>query len=167
MKKKIVSGMVIGSVALLAAMGLAFLWWCPQSESAIKAMGSHWAFKRQIVWNALGVAVCCGVAALGWKRLLKVGRDDGFDSLHPGKGGAHKDVPERRDARQARTIFRRSCANILPAAAVCGVQDGSVVRIRRTVFWQSITYLGGYPPKNVIDLLVRRQVLWYNIRYEN
>ena len=72
MKKKIVSGMVIGSVALLAAMGLAFLWWCPHLESAIRAMGPHWAFKRQMVWNVIGVAVCCGVAALGWKRLLKV-----------------------------------------------------------------------------------------------
>lgn len=72
MEKKIGSWMIIGSVALLAAMGLAFLWWCPQPETIIvKVIGSHWAFKRQMTWNAMGIAACCCAVAIGWKRILK------------------------------------------------------------------------------------------------
>ncbi len=72
MKKKIGSTVILGSVAALAAMGLAFLLWCPQPDSVIKMIGPHWAFKRQMAWNVIGVAACCGVVAIGWKRLLKV-----------------------------------------------------------------------------------------------
>ena len=71
MKKKIVAGMIIGSVAALAVVGLVFLWWCPQPQDAVKALGDHWAFGRQLVWNAVGVTACCGMLLLEWNRLLK------------------------------------------------------------------------------------------------
>lgn len=71
MGKKIVTEMLIGSVAALAAIGLVFLWWCPQSMGGVKALGAHWAFGHQLMWNVFGVAACCGMFLLKWSRLLK------------------------------------------------------------------------------------------------
>lgn len=56
-------------VGVLAAMGLMFLWCCPEWRSG--AFGEHWHFKRQLCWNGIGIAAFCLPLLAGWARWLR------------------------------------------------------------------------------------------------
>lgn len=58
-------------VVMLAAMGLVFLWCCPEWHPEM--LGEHWRFKRQLCWNAMGIAAFCMPMLAGWTpRWLKL-----------------------------------------------------------------------------------------------
>ena len=61
--------MVALPVVMLAAMGLVFLWCCPEWHPEMP--GEHWRFKRQLCWNAMGIAAFCMPLLAGWTRWLK------------------------------------------------------------------------------------------------
>ena len=58
-------------VSALAAMGLVFLWCCPEVKWQTAMLGAHHAFWRQLVWNAAGIAAFCALVKVGWRRVLK------------------------------------------------------------------------------------------------
>jgi len=68
--KKTVLCVLVSSVALLAAMGLVFLWCCPEWHSGM--LGEHWRFKRQLCWNAIGMVGFCIPLLAGWARWLRL-----------------------------------------------------------------------------------------------
>lgn len=61
--------MVALPVGLLAVMGLAFLWCCPEWHPGM--FGEHWQFKRQLCWNAIGIVAFCMPLLAGWTRWLR------------------------------------------------------------------------------------------------
>ena len=63
--------MLLVAIAGLAVMGLVFCWLCPDMSHDVGASASRWYFKRQVVWNAVGIAAFYAAAAIGWKRWLK------------------------------------------------------------------------------------------------
>lgn len=70
MEKKQCNSIVVVLViatAALAAMGCWFCWHCPA-----RCLWPHDLFWKQVVANGLGLAVFATVAALGWRRCLKV-----------------------------------------------------------------------------------------------
>ena len=64
----IVVWVILGTTALLAAMGCWFCWHCP---SKIYPPEAHALFWRQLAWNGVGLAVFAAAWLAGWKRLLK------------------------------------------------------------------------------------------------
>ena len=46
---------VVCALAALAAMGLAFMWWCPDAGFLTELRGAHWAFRRQVLWMGSGL----------------------------------------------------------------------------------------------------------------
>ena len=69
--KKTVLCVLASSAALLAAMGLAFLWCCPEVKWQAAMLGAHRAFWRQLCWNAVGIAAFCTMLRFGWRRTLR------------------------------------------------------------------------------------------------
>ena len=61
--------MVAMPVGLLAMMGLVFLWCCPEWHP--RMLGEHLRFKRQFLYNALGMVAFCVPLLAGWSRWLK------------------------------------------------------------------------------------------------
>ena len=72
MKDKVTRiAMVALPVVVLAAMGLLFLWRCPEYHSGM--LGGHWYVKHQLCWNVMGVvAFCMPLLAGWWTRWLKL-----------------------------------------------------------------------------------------------
>ena len=62
---------LLGAVAGLAVMGLVFCWLCPDMSHDVGGSASRWYFKRQVVWNIIGIAAFYAAAVIGWKRWLK------------------------------------------------------------------------------------------------
>lgn len=62
---------VVLALAALTAMGLAFMWWCPDTGFLAELHGAHWAFRRQVLW--LGIGLSCFILAVmvEWRRWLK------------------------------------------------------------------------------------------------
>ena len=69
--KKAMDALPMASVALLAAMGLVFLWRCPDIPCLARQVGAHCHFKHQLAWNVVGSAAFVGALKLGWSRWLK------------------------------------------------------------------------------------------------
>lgn len=71
--KKIQVGLLIGSAAVLAVMGLAFgeafCGACPWNAS-MYGSGSHGLFTRMALWNGVGLVLGYGAYRLGWRRWL-------------------------------------------------------------------------------------------------
>ena len=67
-KNKMVTGILLAGIAILAAMGCWFCWHCP---SRIYPPEAHGLFWRQLAWNGVGLAVFAGAWFVGWRRLLK------------------------------------------------------------------------------------------------
>lgn len=63
---------VVLALAALTAMGLAFMWWCPDVTWFSDRMGEHWMFRRQAVWAGMGLTFAILVMMVGWRRWLKV-----------------------------------------------------------------------------------------------
>ena len=77
MNKKMIAGVAIAAVAMLALMGLAFCWLCPDVwVCRAEKLGAHWAFWRQLAWNAVGVlAFVLAFAALATITLEFIDKD--------------------------------------------------------------------------------------------
>ena len=58
-------------LAALTAMGLAFMWWCPDSGCLAELHGAHWMFRRQVLWMGIGLPCFLLAAMVGWRRWLK------------------------------------------------------------------------------------------------
>lgn len=71
--KKVRIGLLIGSAAVLAVMGLAFVAAfcraCPWNAS-MYGSGSHGLFTRMALWNGVGLVLGYGAYRLGWRRWL-------------------------------------------------------------------------------------------------
>ncbi len=62
--------MIASPVAVLAVMGLVFLWHCPEYHSGM--LGGHWYVKHQLCWNVMGVVAFCMPLLAEWSRWLKL-----------------------------------------------------------------------------------------------
>lgn len=72
MNKKMIAGVAIAAVAMLALMGLAFCWLCPDFwVCRAEKLGAHWAFWRQLAWNAVGVLAFVLAWKVGWPWWMK------------------------------------------------------------------------------------------------
>ena len=67
-KNKMVTGILLAGIAILAAMGCWFCWHCPSRIYPPESYGLFW---RQLAWNGVGLAVFAGAWLAGWRRLLK------------------------------------------------------------------------------------------------
>ena len=59
------------AVTALAAMGLAFCWHCSALLCPPENIMEHWHFKRQLLWNIVGIAALGMAAITGWSRWIK------------------------------------------------------------------------------------------------
>ena len=71
MNTRILKWMVLGIAALLAAMGLLFTWKCP-IDCIFGVDSGIFFFKKQLLWNAVGIAACAGAALIPWRKWLKL-----------------------------------------------------------------------------------------------
>lgn len=71
MKKKIEITAIIAATSLLAMLGLVFCWVYPEPYYA-DTLG-HWAFWRQLIWNAIGVSAFVLASRVKWARWEKAG----------------------------------------------------------------------------------------------
>lgn len=71
MNTRIIKWMVLGIAALLAAMGLMFTWKCP-IDCVYGVDSGVFFFKKQLLWNALGIAACVGAALIPWRKWLNL-----------------------------------------------------------------------------------------------
>ena len=62
---------VVCALAALAAMGLAFMWWCPDTGFLAELHGAHWMFRRQVLWMGIGLLFFFLSVMVGWRRWLK------------------------------------------------------------------------------------------------
>ena len=62
---------ILGSIAVLAVMGLVFCWAQSERLHDIGAAAYRCHFNRQIVWNILGLSAFVMAITVGWKRWLK------------------------------------------------------------------------------------------------
>ena len=63
---------VVLAMAALTAMGLTFMWWCPDVKWFSDRMGEHWMFRRQVVWTGIGLSCFMLAVMVEWRRWLKV-----------------------------------------------------------------------------------------------
>jgi len=71
MNTRIIKWMVLGIAALLAAMGLLFTWKCPV-DCIFGVDSGVFFFKKQLLWNVIGIAACAGAALIPWRKWLKL-----------------------------------------------------------------------------------------------
>ena len=71
MNTRIIKWMVLGIAALLAAMGLLFTWKCPV-DCIFGVDSGVLFFKKQLLWNVIGIAACIGAALVPWRKWLKL-----------------------------------------------------------------------------------------------
>ena len=57
--------------AALAVMGLCFAWRCPL-DCVYGENSGVFLFKKQLLWNIIGIAACIGAAMVPWRRWLKL-----------------------------------------------------------------------------------------------
>lgn len=62
---------ILGSIAVLAVMGLVFCWAHSERLHDIGAAACRWHINRQIVWNILGLSSFVMAIIVGWKRWLR------------------------------------------------------------------------------------------------
>ena len=62
---------VVCALAALTAMGLAFMWWCPDVTWFSDRMGEHWMFRRQVLWMGIGLSCFMLAVMVEWRRWLK------------------------------------------------------------------------------------------------
>ncbi len=62
---------VVLPFAALTAMGLAFMWWCPDAGFVAERLGAHWVFWRQALWMGIGLSCFFLAVMVGWRRWLK------------------------------------------------------------------------------------------------
>ena len=62
---------VVLAMAALMAMGLAFMWWCPDVTWFSDRMGEHWMFRRQVLWMGIGLSCFMLAVMVEWRRWLK------------------------------------------------------------------------------------------------
>ena len=67
-RNDIVIWVILGSAAIIAAMGC---WFCRHCPSKIYPPEAHGLFWRQLAWNGVGLAVLATAWLAGWKRLLR------------------------------------------------------------------------------------------------
>ena len=70
MNTRIIKWMVLGIAGLLAAMGLLFTWKCPV-DCIFGVDSGVFFFKKQLLWNVIGIAACIGAALVPWRKWLK------------------------------------------------------------------------------------------------
>ena len=71
MNKNIIKWGLCAIAGILAVMGLFFTWKCP-IDCVYGVDSGVFFFKKQILWNAIGIAVCIGAAFVSWRRWLKL-----------------------------------------------------------------------------------------------
>lgn len=71
MNTRIIKWMVLGIAGLLAAMGLLFTWKCPV-DCIFGVDSGVFFFKKQLLWNVIGIAACAGAALIPWRKWLKL-----------------------------------------------------------------------------------------------
>ena len=59
------------ALTALTAMGLAFMWWCPDVKWFSDRMGEHWMFRRQVLWMGIGLSCFILAVMVEWRRWLK------------------------------------------------------------------------------------------------
>lgn len=126
MQKKL-TGWIGGATALLAVMGLTFLWMCPEWRSA-GAGAEHLHFWRQLFWNMAGGGAMIMAIWIGWRRWLKVapwlfvawiglcGLAFAFLSV----GGRHEWIPLGVCSLNVWTLFPLALSLLLARLAVKG-----------------------------------------------
>ena len=62
---------LIGIAGLLAVMGLFFTWQCP-IDCVYGANSGVFFFKKQLLWNIIGIGACVGAAFVPWRKWLKL-----------------------------------------------------------------------------------------------
>lgn len=68
--KKVQVGLLIGSAAVLAVMGLVFCWVAPANEY-LHGEGSHYFFTHMLGWTGIGLSLAICAYLIGWRRWLK------------------------------------------------------------------------------------------------
>lgn len=70
MNTRIIKWMLLSIVGLLAVMGLMFTWKCP-IDCVYGVDSGVFFFKKQLLWNVIGIAACVGAALVPWRKWLK------------------------------------------------------------------------------------------------
>lgn len=70
MNTRIIKWMLLSIAGLLAAMGLLFTWKCPV-DCIFGVDSGVFFFKKQLLWNVIGIAACIGAALVPWRKWLK------------------------------------------------------------------------------------------------
>ena len=71
MKKEKLKWMLLSIAGLLAVMGLAFTWKCPL-DCVYGVDSGVFVFKKQLLWNVIGIVACVGAALIPWRKWLKL-----------------------------------------------------------------------------------------------
>ena len=71
MNTRIIKWVLLSIAGLLAAMGLMFTWKCPV-DCVYGVDSGVFFFKKQLLWNAVGIAACVGAALIPWRKWLKL-----------------------------------------------------------------------------------------------
>ena len=71
MNTRIIKWTLLSIAGLLAAMGLMFTWKCPV-DCVYGVDSGVFFFKKQLLWNAVGIAACVGAALIPWRKWLKL-----------------------------------------------------------------------------------------------
>ena len=70
MNTRIIKWSLLAIAGLLAAMGLLFTWKCPV-DCIFGVDSGVFFFKKQLLWNVIGIAACIGAALVPWRKWLK------------------------------------------------------------------------------------------------
>ena len=70
MNTRIIKWMLLSIAGLLAVMGLFFTWTCP-IDCVYGVDSGVFFFKKQLLWNVIGIAACAGAALIPWRKWLK------------------------------------------------------------------------------------------------
>lgn len=71
MNTRVIKWMLLSIAGLLAAMGLLFTWKCPV-DCIFGVDSGVFFFKKQLLWNVIGIAACIGAALIPWRKWLKL-----------------------------------------------------------------------------------------------
>ena len=71
MNTRIIKWMLLSIAGVLAVMGLFFTWKCP-IDCVYGVDSGVFFFKKQLLWNVIGIAACVGAALIPWRRWLKL-----------------------------------------------------------------------------------------------